>query len=42
VRWDSCGIDWGITQEHALLSEKDTTAPALADFESPFIWENAA
>jgi dTDP-4-dehydrorhamnose 3,5-epimerase len=42
VRWDSCGTDWGITQEHALLSEKDTTAPALADFESPFIWENAA
>lgn len=42
VRWDSCGIDWGITQEHALLSDKDTTAPALADFESPFIWENAA
>lgn len=42
VRWDSCGIDWGITQDQALLSDKDTTAPALADFESPFVWETAA
>ena len=37
VRWDSCGIDWG--QTAPLLSEKDTAAPALADFKTPFRWE---
>ena len=35
VRWDSCGIDWGLTGE-PILSEKDATAPQLADFETPF------
>lgn len=42
VRWDSCGVDWGIAEGDALLSDKDARAPALADFESPFIWEGAA
>ena len=42
VRWDTCGIDWGISEGDALLSDKDTKAPALADFESPFVWEGAA
>lgn len=38
VRWDSCGIDWGFEgQVH--LSPKDAAAPALADFDSPFIWQ---
>ncbi|MDJ0638648.1 MAG: dTDP-4-dehydrorhamnose 3,5-epimerase [Paracoccaceae bacterium] len=37
VRWDSCGIDWGTTTSPK-LSEKDATAPELADFESPFEW----
>ena len=32
------GIDWGLEGE-ALLSEKDADAPALKDFDSPFIWE---
>lgn len=42
VRWDTCGIEWGLAPQDALLSEKDTAAPALADFESPFVWEAAA
>ncbi|MDP5220685.1 dTDP-4-dehydrorhamnose 3,5-epimerase [Ruegeria sp. 2205SS24-7] len=41
VRWDSCGIDWGFTGD-PVLSDKDTLAPALADFDSPFVWEGAA
>ncbi len=37
VRWDTCGIDWGL--DHApKLSEKDKRAPTLAEFESPFVW----
>jgi dTDP-4-dehydrorhamnose 3,5-epimerase len=42
VRWDTCGIEWGIAEGDALLSDKDAKAPALADFESPFVWECAA
>jgi dTDP-4-dehydrorhamnose 3,5-epimerase len=38
VRWDSCGIDWGLTGD-PLLSDKDAAAPALAGFDSPFAWE---
>lgn len=37
------GIDWGITREDAILSEKDAAAPALADLDLPrhgaFAWE---
>lgn len=36
VRWDSCGIDWGFDGT-PLLSDKDAAAPALADFDSPFL-----
>lgn len=38
VRWDSCGIDWGLTGE-PVLSDKDAAAPGLAEFDSPFVWE---
>jgi dTDP-4-dehydrorhamnose 3,5-epimerase len=38
VRWDSCGIDWGLEGD-PLLSDKDAAAPALADFQSPFVYE---
>ena len=41
IRWDSCGIDWGFDGT-PVLSDKDTSAPALADFDSPFTWEGAA
>ena len=40
VRWDSCGIDWGITSAPK-LSAKDKLAPVLSEFESPFVWEMA-
>ena len=33
---DSLGIDWKISPEQALLSEKDTQRPPLKDFVSPF------
>ncbi|MDC0739690.1 dTDP-4-dehydrorhamnose 3,5-epimerase [Cognatishimia sp. SS12] len=38
VRWDSCGIDWGFDGT-PVLSDKDAAAPALADFDSPFVYE---
>lgn len=38
VRWDSCGIDWGL-KTGPILSDKDAAAPAFADFDSPFTWE---
>ncbi len=39
VRWDSCGIDWGLTSA-PMLSEKDEAAQTLADFDSPFEWKS--
>ncbi|MBW7055406.1 dTDP-4-dehydrorhamnose 3,5-epimerase [Paracoccus bogoriensis] len=39
VRWDSLGIDWGVTDP--ILSDKDRTAPAFADWRSPFEMEGA-
>lgn len=40
VAWDSCGIDWG-HEGAPVLSDKDAASPALADFDSPFVWEGA-
>ena len=34
VRWDSVGVDWGVTDP--VLSDKDAAAPAFADWQSPF------
>ena len=42
VRWDSCGIDWDLGGIDPVLSEKDTAAPALADFTTPFAYEAGA
>jgi dTDP-4-dehydrorhamnose 3,5-epimerase len=39
VLWDSCGVDWGMGSTQVLLSDRDKSAPALADFESPFTWQ---
>lgn len=39
VRWDSCGVDWGLTSTPK-LSEKDEAAQTLAEFDSPFEWKN--
>lgn len=33
---DSLGINWRISTEEAILSEKDTRHPLLKDFDSPF------
>ncbi len=38
VKWDSCGVDWPLAGTPH-LSAKDEVAPALADIDSPFIWE---
>jgi dTDP-4-dehydrorhamnose 3,5-epimerase len=40
VRWDSVGIDWGLTGD-PVLSAKDTAAMPFADFVTPFVWEGA-
>ena len=37
VNWASCGIEWPISGE-PILSDKDQSAPALCNFESPFIF----
>ncbi|ARO14469.1 dTDP-4-dehydrorhamnose 3,5-epimerase [Ketogulonicigenium robustum] len=41
IRWDdpTIGIDWGLGDLQPTLSAKDTVAPMLADFDSPFKWE---
>lgn len=41
VRWDSLGIDWGLTGQ-PVLSDKDATAPGFDEWTSPFAWEGAA
>jgi dTDP-4-dehydrorhamnose 3,5-epimerase len=37
VCWNSCGIDWPVI-DNPILSDRDRIAPALGDFESPFIY----
>lgn len=39
VRWDSAGIDWGLTGD-PILSDKDAAARALAQLDSPFEWSD--
>ncbi|MGM0647781.1 MAG: dTDP-4-dehydrorhamnose 3,5-epimerase [Bacteroidota bacterium] len=40
ILWNDAdlNIDWGI--QNPILSEKDQNAPAFADFDTPFIYEN--
>ncbi|NUB46507.1 dTDP-4-dehydrorhamnose 3,5-epimerase [Fertoebacter nigrum] len=33
------GIDWGIAEDAAILSDKDRAATRFADFQSPFVFE---
>jgi dTDP-4-dehydrorhamnose 3,5-epimerase len=40
VKWDSCGIDWGLSGA-PILSDKDAAAIAFEAFESPFTGEVA-
>lgn len=41
IRFDDpdIAINWGISPDQAVLSEKDAVAPLLKDFNSPFIYE---
>lgn len=41
VRWDSVGIDWGLTGD-PVLSAKDIAAPLFADWVSPFTFGEPA
>lgn len=36
VRFDSCGVDWGMDLSGAVLSGKDEAAPTFSDWNSPF------
>ncbi|GGD09626.1 dTDP-4-dehydrorhamnose 3,5-epimerase [Aquisalinus flavus] len=38
VHWFSpeLGIDWGVTEDQAVLSDKDAKAPPYSEFETPF------
>lgn len=42
VRWNdpALGIDWGISEDDAVLSDKDTTAPLLADLPTYFTYQS--
>ncbi len=40
VRWDSLGIDWGLTCD-PVLSDKDCNAPTLGDWQSPFTFSSS-
>ena len=42
VRFNSLDIDWHLGDLEPVLSQKDTTAQAFADFDSPFVWEGEA
>lgn len=35
-------IDWGIPAKDALVSDKDARAPTLADWQSPFVYEETS
>jgi len=41
VRFDSLDIDWNLGGLEPVLSNKDATAQAFADFDSPFHWEGS-
>lgn len=42
VHWDNCGVDWPIDVVKPVLSDKDSAAPRLSDFQSPFVYEGGA
>jgi len=42
VRWDSCGIEWPLSEIAPILSEKDEAAKPFSEFESPFSYEGDA
>ena len=40
IGWNGFGFDWGVTAP--LVSPRDAAHPALADFDSPFVGEDAS
>lgn len=40
IAWDSLGFDWPV--DTPILSDRDGRHPALADFDTPFIYDGAA
>ncbi len=44
VRFDdpTLGVDWGIDQKTAVLSDRDAAAPTFSDFDNPFSYEAAS
>jgi len=41
VRWDSCGIDWGLSSA-PILSAKAESAPPFSDWQGPSVWAGQA
>jgi dTDP-4-dehydrorhamnose 3,5-epimerase len=41
LRWDSCGVDWGLSSP-PILSDKDAVARPLSEFDSPFTLDAAS
>jgi dTDP-4-dehydrorhamnose 3,5-epimerase len=42
LRRPDIGIDWGLGETHAILSDKDAAAGAFAGFDSPFVYEETS
>jgi dTDP-4-dehydrorhamnose 3,5-epimerase len=43
LKWDDpdLAIDWPLDGRAPVISDKDARAPALRDFDSPFVWDGA-
>jgi dTDP-4-dehydrorhamnose 3,5-epimerase len=42
VLWNSAGIAWPEAASEPVMSARDRTFPALADFDSPFVYDGGA
>lgn len=41
VHWQSVDVQWPVTPEHAVLSDRDLRHPTLAEYDSPFEFDPA-
>jgi len=41
IRWDSFGFDWPMAAAELIISPRDREHPALAEFESPFVFDSS-